>query len=364
MNVMEDEHSSEADSASICSDFAPEPMDADTYRKIDDFFNRRGLDSVARLRQDFARNKIVWTGEWHADLWYFMINVNPVLAMCCSHKLHPIGRFERFFVNVVAIIVVLRTAINARFNFICYDCGLQDCVVPELAARSSFSLLVESESDEHFFLGSRKDWPTYQCKNATLPPLLPWFHGSMDFDPRLGTENMWKLSIGCCFQHPWQLSLYKDQFLLYSFLPLIVDVVFILLGFQLAMCGCAQGLRRDSRIGAENAGRVVLLVISLYIVYKWRQMFWFILASSDRVYTALALVVQVKLLSWTGATCMNFLFFCVAFKYQSPESPWRKPSCLAKMLNPAFNITASEYVDFVNAQKQSDEDTSVAFMDH
>ena len=58
-------------------------------------------------REDFAKNKMRWVGEFWADLWYFSINTNPFLAMCYSHPLHPVGRTERYIITLFQVFFVM-----------------------------------------------------------------------------------------------------------------------------------------------------------------------------------------------------------------------------------------------------------------
>ena len=42
-------------------------------------------------------------GRFWWDLWYFSINTNPILALCLSHPLHPVGRKERYAISAMQV---------------------------------------------------------------------------------------------------------------------------------------------------------------------------------------------------------------------------------------------------------------------
>ena len=124
----------------------PSPMDVDTYELIlashsngsishmhpDDVspralerhesqrggtFQRAGeqyLPAELKLREDFARNKMRWVGEFWSDLWYFSINTNPFLALCYSHPLHPISKTERYVITLFQVMYLLRRIYTSR----------------------------------------------------------------------------------------------------------------------------------------------------------------------------------------------------------------------------------------------------------
>ena len=49
------------------------------------------------------RQKSRWVGRFWWDLWYFSINTNPILALCLSHPLHPVGRKERYAISAMQV---------------------------------------------------------------------------------------------------------------------------------------------------------------------------------------------------------------------------------------------------------------------
>eukprot|EP01083_Nonionella_stella_P166885 559386_1 len=54
----------------------------------------------AAFRTDLAKHKLVWTGSFCSDLWFYVRNEHPLLAICLSPKEHPLGRWERFFIEL------------------------------------------------------------------------------------------------------------------------------------------------------------------------------------------------------------------------------------------------------------------------
>jgi len=59
------------------------------------------------LRRDMAANKVLWYGDYFADLWCFSRNVNPILALFYSHPLHTVSRGERIFITILQVVFVL-----------------------------------------------------------------------------------------------------------------------------------------------------------------------------------------------------------------------------------------------------------------
>ena len=54
----------------------------------------------AAFRTDLARHKLVWTGNFCSDLWFYIKNEHPLISICLSAKEHPLGHWERFFIEI------------------------------------------------------------------------------------------------------------------------------------------------------------------------------------------------------------------------------------------------------------------------
>lgn len=57
-------------------------------------------EPFAAFRTDLARHKLVWTGNFCSDLWFYIKNSHPLLSICLSDKAHPLGRWERLFIEL------------------------------------------------------------------------------------------------------------------------------------------------------------------------------------------------------------------------------------------------------------------------
>ena len=93
---------------------------------------RRGGQYTAselKLREDFARNKFRWVGEYWKDLWYFSINTNPFLALCYSHPLHQVGRKERYVITLFQALFVMIVACGLSEAQDCLACGITSCSI-------------------------------------------------------------------------------------------------------------------------------------------------------------------------------------------------------------------------------------------
>merc|ERR1712187_167736 len=118
----------------------------------------------------------------------------------------------------------------------------------------------------------------------------------------------WQLPGACCyswsigalwFSQHWT-SLYPNGGAV--FFAFVGNTVFSLLSFQLMMCGCCQGKQKRRRHLGENIGRLLFLVIAVYILWRCRYMFNYIFCSGlFQFLRCLQLCALLKLLSWTGA---------------------------------------------------------------
>lgn len=55
---------------------------------------------TAAYREDLAKHKMVWTGDFWPDLWFYIKQEHNLISMCLSTKVHPLGRWERFFIEL------------------------------------------------------------------------------------------------------------------------------------------------------------------------------------------------------------------------------------------------------------------------
>ena len=70
--------------------------DINQYDESDDVYDQ----PTAAYREDLAKHKLVWTGNFWPDLWFYIKQEHNLLSVCLSTKLHPLGRWERFFIEL------------------------------------------------------------------------------------------------------------------------------------------------------------------------------------------------------------------------------------------------------------------------
>lgn len=315
------------------------PMDAGCYEQVlvhlagscvldsDDVYSQPEL----RLRRDFFKNKCVWVGEFWEDMWYFLININPVLAMCYSHPLHPISRGERFMVNGLSFFFVGIVAVACAQGYectvcdVCLDCHIDGCYSYNVTCIRDFE----------------------RVTNRTLP------------------SESWASSF-CCQAERWGVLLIQRTFdfghiqlgaFMYAFLA---NCVFHTVCFQLMMCGCVQQQSKRARKFGERVGYVLFALIALGTLLMSRRWFTWVVAVGH-LPSATVTFLTAKLTSWLGTSILNIVAFVVFFKIQRPkdlQSRWRwmdpplaraetdRRSAIARALNPRFNVLAAEYIRY------------------
>ena len=70
--------------------------DASKYSDKDNVYDQ----PTAAYREDLAKHKLVWTGNFWPDLWFYIKQEHNLLSVCLSTKVHPLGRWERFFIEL------------------------------------------------------------------------------------------------------------------------------------------------------------------------------------------------------------------------------------------------------------------------
>lgn len=326
-------------------------MDADTYRHVLAELGRLELSTDSadgdeftepefKLRQDLVGNKVVWVGSFAEDLWYFLININPVLGMCYSHPLHPISRCNRFTIYALSFfwIVIVTMAVSQGKS--CLQCGVcLDC----------------------HFLG---------CTETNSTCISVWEREWMHIQqrPQLGVEirtEEFRRFMGnfcCSIQVSGALGImqtYGDFWggVLYSFLA---NTILSLGCFQLMLCGCAQSRSRRQRKLCEHLGQLLFALISFIVIGTVLRNWWGYHWGQVRVEFALKTFISVKLVSWTGATILQVLMFTLLHWLQRPKRKGSLSKCLdapqgadgsdprctlARILNPRHHVLAVEYLE-------------------
>lgn len=322
-----------------------EAMSADTYRAVleghgrmdTSTFREHGPDDEYTqeqlyLRQDFSKNKAVWVGDFSKDLWYYLSNINPIVAAFYSHPLHPISRVQRWIVYAISVVFVSNVTGAITLSSECQLCN--------------------ADSSENY---------TENC-NEPVPLYCEHLHN--DTDHYFQIQNLtkyesWRLPMFCCRSRRWGALWFLDTFgdygpVLFSFLA---NLVFSLTCFQLMMCPCVQQQSMSARKCGETVGILFFFVVAL-MTYLWA---WRLPGDLFRLHRLVEMAetfALTKLLSWFGASIFNVSLFCLLFWLQKPKaqgSRWRwldapedhqaedpRPGWV-KAVNARFHVLSSEH---------------------
>eukprot|EP00928_Gymnodinium_smaydae_P048156 TRINITY_DN32188_c0_g1_i1.p1 TRINITY_DN32188_c0_g1~~TRINITY_DN32188_c0_g1_i1.p1 ORF type:complete len:442 (-),score=57.00 TRINITY_DN32188_c0_g1_i1:245-1477(-) len=357
----------------------PPPMDAGTYEQILARLGR--LDTVAsgssdesagedvaskddyteaelKLRTDFSRNKCVWVDSFKEDLWYFLINMNPVLTMCYSHPLHPISRRERFIVYGLSFVFVGLVSVAVAHGEVCFTCDYcLECRPGGCYEQNATCPLTFEERTGVDAL----------TRNTVDPHDVHHFAQSL----ASGSESTLKFTASfCCQAYRFGALYFLEHFKIGNFsfggslYAFVANCVFSTLCFQLMMCGCVQSRSKRVRRAGERLGYVLFGVVFVCTIALGASMWRFASENDATIYlltNALRIFVCAKVGSWIGTTIFNIFVFAVLFPIQRPKDPrsrfaWLDPPreadavdkrhALVKAINPRFNVLACEYLEF------------------
>lgn len=294
-------------------------------------------EAEQKLRQDMMMQKVAWVGSFYEDMWLFLINNHPILALFYSHPLHPISRCNRLIVYIVSCSWILLVYMASWQGAVCLECtACTDCRLTGCHALNSTcpAQWMHKKSRQralwestHFleFMGS------FCCSADILGAVDLLRH----FGPHLGGT-------------------------IYSF------VANSLLGFtcfQLMMCGCVQSSSRRGKCIGEFLGQLVFAALSfLCISLMWRE-WWGFNWSQKRLPAAVYIVVQVKLISWFGISVFQVAVFSLLWWIQTakpagsrfkwldhPQEDRRLPDTrgpVARTVNPRFHVLYVDYREYV-----------------
>jgi hypothetical protein len=290
-------------------------------------------------------------------MWLFLININPVIALCYSHPLHPILRRERIFFYALSIVFVTWVTMNLTKTDKCHSCGLDACrkdMLPQdpvgaITWRPLQYLDQIEDANVNSWLknltchpppgADKKEW---EQRAIWLPGFCcdAFFWGAMAFIRTFGR------SLGSC---------------LYA---LITNCVFAVVCFQLLMCPCVQQRTWRCRRAGELTGSMCFISLAVFLLWRSQDMMRYTWDNGD-VSRALWNWLQVKVIGSVGITIWNVIVFSFVFQMQrpkegdgvfarlAPDPPERGEAdtrgCLAKLLSPRFCILASEYHRFPGA---------------
>jgi len=240
------------------------------------------------LRCDMAANKAAWTGSMLQDLWLWTKNTNPLIALCASHKVHPVSRLERYYIFFLQVLLFAYVAIELTRIDVCDQwfashgdprvaCGHQDVLLFNPHPRDDYHGIPASSF----------------CCVPNMRLLLSVQH-SLDPD-----------------RHRWWAGTYA------VYLPIIgltavatlTNIVLGQLWFLLAGCQCCQ--QSVNRTHWEWLGVVVLLAFGLgpltYLV-------WMLAFFHGRLLSTAYSFVWVKLLSVLGSTIVQTTAFLILWR--------------------------------------------------
>lgn len=355
---------------------APQPMDAGTYEEILNWMGRdtqRPMNETEfsepelLLRLDMARNKAVWVGNFREDLWYFMINMNPILATCYSHPLHPITRRERLLVYFFSLVFMWMVSVWASLGDLCTKCdGIDGAPKGDVCLQCNNYLTAMTEFDRHFACTKvdKTCW-RYIIDQTGFAEL------SDETDTYWGNHNT--AGEYCCQAFKFKALYVLDAFR--EFGPLQIDIgpfvycflmncAFSIISFQLMMCGCVQSRSTRCRHIGEAIGYICFASMAASVVFLSRTAVLDVIRHKQVLKTVWN-VCCAKLASWLGASIFNFAVFCVLFKIQRPKADndslkWLDPpkhvdeadkrNAIAKALNPRFNVQASDYIRYAQTK--------------
>lgn len=326
-----------------------DPMSADTYRAILASLQRYNSSSYLhsgedefteeelKVRQDMAKNKAVWCGEFRRDLWYYLINMNPILASCYSHPLHPISRNERFLVYGLSFVFVTNVAAATSLASACQVCHYAGCHSGVRLNCSSLDVNWTRTNQTRFELDVM---PHFCCASDDFGAL--WFlHHFGDFG---GT--------------------------MYNFLA---NVIFSLTCFQLMMCPCVQSRSKRARHIGEIVGVVLFVLIAIVTFGSMNGLYQRVYEIKHYFPRAAWYFISSKFISWAGASVFNVAVFCLLFHIQRPKTEgsrwkWMDPPAtygvadprngLLKGLSPRFHVLALEYQQWRRSSEEDVESSS------
>eukprot|EP00928_Gymnodinium_smaydae_P000528 TRINITY_DN10200_c0_g2_i1.p1 TRINITY_DN10200_c0_g2~~TRINITY_DN10200_c0_g2_i1.p1 ORF type:complete len:233 (-),score=30.93 TRINITY_DN10200_c0_g2_i1:79-777(-) len=191
-----------------------------------------------------------------------------------------------------------------------------------------------------------------------------------DYDFRTNLKQRGMLPGACCYARIVGVLWFHEHMrclgdatasLLWAF---VANTLFSVVSFQLMMCGCVQMSGHGCRRIGNLCGHIVFIMMTVIIL--WRSRFlWLYFTSLGLFCRAVWLFLSLKLCSWLGASVFQFFLFCVLFGIQSPKASddplkWLEPPlrgedtrpCLAKQLNPRFNVTPAEYMEYVARRRK------------
>ena len=252
------------------------------------------------LRCDLGYNKAAWTGSLRDDFWLWTKNINPLVALRGSHKLHPVSRAERMYIFGLQLVLFAYVAIVLTRIDVC-----DDFLARQDAMKSAMPSLRDDE-DVQSALCSKISVHSLHLINTDL---------YNDFQDSSASEFCCEIHMRLLVRtsraldpehHRWWAGTYS------VYLPVIgltavatlLNVFLSQLWFLLAGCQCCQ--KSASRNLWEWCGNIILIAFGVapltYIV-------WLLAYYEGRLVDTLYHFVLVKSFSVCGSTVIQSVVF-------------------------------------------------------
>jgi hypothetical protein len=261
-----------------------------------------------KLRQDFSANKVRWYGHWRKDLWCFLRNTNPVVSICYSHPLHPVSRCKRLIGYLLQMLFVLDIAMALTEGRKCFDCGIRNCET-------------SIENNECYL--QNVSMPVGRAEVLQQYPLITRnFCCTCESLGILGTFQI--------FGKLWGGPVYAT----------ITNCLFTVFVFQMLMCNAV--MHKDVRhreIGTIVGKLIVGAVLVSLLALAPLLFFW--ISVKHMGMELLYNFILGKLGSWAFVTLVNITAFSIFWRQQAPGR---------KRKGPPFNVTAEQFVAYLDEE--------------
>eukprot|EP00928_Gymnodinium_smaydae_P028605 TRINITY_DN21772_c0_g1_i2.p1 TRINITY_DN21772_c0_g1~~TRINITY_DN21772_c0_g1_i2.p1 ORF type:complete len:354 (+),score=12.84 TRINITY_DN21772_c0_g1_i2:115-1062(+) len=278
-------------------------------------------EAEAKLREDIARSKAVWCGDWRKDLWYFMANENPVLALYYSHPLHPISRRERLIILMLSFFIITLSTVGVLMAEQCNACNMEDACI------------ALSNDSRHDIMCARV---VHLTKFGRQIP-----------NPFSFAANGVQFTMSCCnvqrlgFLAASDICGIDARWIVAS----IINAFFTITCFQLLMCPCSLGRPRWARRLLEFLGRLLLFAFMLTRAPTIVLLFNKLIEHGYWLWPWYNFVF-VKAVSWSWVTIWNVCLFFLQ-RWRQLNDRREHTQCCG---TPQFHVTAAQYQEYCSAR--------------
>jgi len=232
-----------------------------------------------KIRQDLASLKVLWHNDWRKDLWFFQMQMHPVLALFKSHPLHIIHKAERAYIYLLLTLLALVLATAKTLTGHCYDYGIDSCDYDPCSNFDHFKVnhiwccqQPNHWSEPSCVVESSVKTTTYYIINQThiynttikqvwrpIHNSTSYFHKIPDDVPTTG-ECCMVVSLG-------MYGAYSTKAWLCAAYLAAATLLFAQAWFQSAACGLAQSMSDTPRYCLERFGHFMLACWGIGFIY-------------------------------------------------------------------------------------------------